>query len=295
MKKTLLIGLAAVALGSMTACSNILEEEGVISAQTGTLTIGVEADGRVDVTTKATEEDLSNVYESLKDNFFVKLTPPAGTSISEELTTGNLTYLNVKNKSYKLPAKTGYTLTATYGTMDNKSFAWDNPVFGGTSSIEVVANRLTQGSVNCTLTNSIIDVNVGDLNTDSDNGNGVIITSLYAIVGDDETTKFYLIGDNNVEEGKSLTSNVLYVAANVDAKLIMEGKLESDASKTFKTTAVEIQAEGTSVTTEKTKYKVKYALSNANGQLQLLVSIDGKVNVVNINETVDPYAPATNE
>ena len=54
MKKTLLIGLAAVALGSMTACSNILEEEGIVSpsAKTGTLTIALETDGSLDVATK---------------------------------------------------------------------------------------------------------------------------------------------------------------------------------------------------------------------------------------------------
>ena len=52
MKKTLLIGLAAVALGSMTACSNILEEEGVISATTDTLSVGLDADATVNIVTK---------------------------------------------------------------------------------------------------------------------------------------------------------------------------------------------------------------------------------------------------
>lgn len=295
MKKSLLIGLAAVALGSMTACSNILEEEGIVSpsAKTGTLTIGVEADGSVNVTTKSSEENLTEIYNSLLDEFKVELTAPSGVQLPDGLSGQNLLYKDIEGNIYKLPAKTGYSLRASYGTMDDKSFAWDCPVFEGTSSsFDVVANKLTTETVSCTLQNSIIDVNVTDLNTDSDGGNGVIVTSLYAMVGNDNN-KFYLIG-NEVENGKSLTNNILYVAANVDAKLFMEGYLESDINKTFKTTATEIEAEGATFTTGKTKYKVKYTLSNANGELQLVVSIDGRVTVVDINKVVDPYTPATN-
>lgn len=297
MKKSLLIGLAAVALGSMTACSNILEEEGVVSpsAKTGTLTIGVEADASVNVTTKASEENLTEIYNSLLDEFKVELTAPSGVQLPDGLSGQNLLYKDIENNIYKLPAKTGYSLRASYGTMDDKSFAWDCPVFEGTSSsFDVVANKLTRETVSCTLQNSIIEVNVADLNTSTDDdGNGVIVTSLYAMIGNDENTKFYLMGDK-VEEGKSLAGNILYVAANVDAKLIMEGHLESNSSKTFKTTATEIEAKDATLTTGKTKYKVKYTLSNANGELQLVVSIDGKVTVVDINKVVDPYTPATN-
>ena len=300
MKKSLLIGLAAVALGSMTACSNILEEEGIVSpsAKTGTLTIGVEADASVNVTTK-TEEDLSEKYLQYLDDFKIKLTVPAGVNFPETYpSSGDVFYKDIKNKKYKFPAQVGYSLTASYGTMNSQSFAWDCPVFEGTSSsFDVVANKLTTETVSCTLQNSIIDVNVTELNTDSDGGNGVIVTSLYAMVEDDDDTKFYLIGDG-VESGKSLTGNIFYVAANVDAKLFMEGHLESDSSKEFKTTATEIQSnnetEPTATTKGKTKYKVKYTLSNANGELQLVVSIDGKVTVVDINKVVDPYTPATN-
>ena len=87
MKKTLLIGLAAVALGSMTACSNILEEEGTISAsaKTGDLTIGVEADGSVNVTTKSSEEDLTLEYASLLENFKVEFNCAIWSSVTRRI------------------------------------------------------------------------------------------------------------------------------------------------------------------------------------------------------------------
>ena len=57
MKKSLLIGLAAVTLGCMTACSNILEEEGTISAKTGKLIISLETDDAVNIVTKTENKE----------------------------------------------------------------------------------------------------------------------------------------------------------------------------------------------------------------------------------------------
>ena len=78
MKKTfLLLGIVAMALGNMTSCSNILEEEGTIpaSAKTGTLTVALEADNSVNVTTKA-DENTYTIPSSLYnvENFTVKVT-----------------------------------------------------------------------------------------------------------------------------------------------------------------------------------------------------------------------------
>lgn len=56
MKKILLLGIAALAFGGLTSCSNIMEESGInptAKAKTGELSIALEADASVSVTTKA--------------------------------------------------------------------------------------------------------------------------------------------------------------------------------------------------------------------------------------------------
>ena len=56
MKQTFLLGLTAFALGFLPSCSNILEDSGSPSAiaETGKLSLALEADASVNVTTKAT-------------------------------------------------------------------------------------------------------------------------------------------------------------------------------------------------------------------------------------------------
>ena len=72
-----LIGLAAIILGGMTSCSNILEEDGVSNVitkgETGTLQINLVADGSLNVTTKS-EVDLTTDYSLFLDDFTVTLT-----------------------------------------------------------------------------------------------------------------------------------------------------------------------------------------------------------------------------
>ena len=64
MKARLLVGLLIVALGGLTSCSNILEENGVINnvaeSGMGELRINLVADGTLNVSTKSGDITLSD-------------------------------------------------------------------------------------------------------------------------------------------------------------------------------------------------------------------------------------------
>lgn len=296
MKTTILSGLIAVALGGLTSCSNILEENGVInsSAQSGMgeLRINLTTDASLNVSTKSgeEEEDLSTSYESLKGDFEVTLTAPTGTTVAGVTLPTNAKYSEIANTKYTLPAVSGYTLTAKYGEM-NEDFGWNCPIFAGTNSqINVSAGAETPASVTCTLQNAIINVNLDNLSKDSRIG----ITSLYATSGTNSETKFYMKGAS-VDNGKALGKDTVYVKAGVTANLVLEGTFTptgSDTSISFTTPATPIRptdaSEGAQ-TTAKTKYNVTYTLSDSKGQIIIGIVIDGKVTPVTINTQIDPY------
>ncbi|MBR5296519.1 MAG: DUF4493 domain-containing protein, partial [Parabacteroides sp.] len=193
MKKTLLIGLAAVVLGSMTACSNILEEEGVISpsAKKGLLTIGLDTDNALNIITKATENvDFSGVN---KNNFLVTVTPATGTTIPEETT------LPTAPGTYKVPVGT-YNLSATYGDA-TLNLAWDNPCFAGatTSGVVVAANGVAaDGTISCDLTNSIIDI--VDASFANLSSKGITVNYVSVVMSD----------NNNIDKDTDLSSLTHY-------------------------------------------------------------------------------------
>lgn len=290
MKARILVGLVAVALGGLTSCSNILEENGVINnvakGDTGELRISLSTDASVNVSTKAIE-DLSSTYETLIDNFSVTLTAPSDVTVSDELPNGKL-FSEIKGTTYTLPAGNGYTLTANYGSMAGV-FGWNCPVFEGTNNtINVTAGAKTDASVTCELKNAIINVDLSALESP---GSKVTVTSLYAISGDNDQTKFYLKGDG-VESGKVLGTDTVYVQSGVSAKLVLTGTFQQEGSETpiaFTTPAQEIKAKDSEATTAKTKYNVTYTLSTTDGQMKIAINIDGKVTVVPIAVPVNPY------
>jgi hypothetical protein len=169
MKKTLLIGLAAVALGSMTACSNILEEEGVISpsAKTGSLVVALEADGGVDVTTKASESVA--IPTDLLEDMEVKATL-SGSSPEQfvELTGEKLNNKYVYTHENKI--KSGaYKVTATYDKTNDEKLCWDSPIFYGETNVIVKTGETpTEGSITATLQNSQIVLDETSYNTFDD-------------------------------------------------------------------------------------------------------------------------------
>ena len=283
MKKTLLIGLAAVALGSMTACSNILEEEGTISAsaKTGKLVIGLETDGAVNIVTKSTENVTFTDAQK-----------------SEIIITGTATGTNIP-ENYQVPTTEGthivyvgtYNYTATNETMEN-DFEWNKPYFWGTKQVVVSANGVAaDGNIICDLMNSIIDISdesFNDLGT-----NGVIVTYLYVVNYDgtiekntDLTSKnkiyFY-----NKEDQTSLKTDFLYAKSDLtNVKIVVEGYLTADDTKTFRGVA-DIKS-GSSIGADN-KYNVTFDLNKTQGSLALDIEVNGTVTSVPIEVDVNPY------
>lgn len=287
-----LIGLAAIVLGGMTSCSNILEEEGVANTitkgETGTLQINLVADGSLNVTTKS-EVDLTTDYSSYLDDFTVTLTNTNNTDLPEgtELPSEEL-YKDVKGKFYKLKKDTKCQLSANYGTMD-KVFGWDCPIFQGSSAeITVIANAPNNIEASCTLQNSLVNIDISDLTT-----NHVTITSIDGISGS-ETFHIY---DSNNTSGPDISRNKLYVQAGKVAKLVMTGRFTPEGGNgvDFTTPAVQLASSGETTTTAKKRYDVTYTLNSDNGHLKIVVSIDGKVDTVDVPVIVDPYNPTPSQ
>lgn len=276
MKKSLLIGLAAVALGGMTACSNILEEEGIVSpsAKTGTLTIALETDGSLDVATKSTTSKVTLTEEQMKD-FIVKV---------DEKTLTNPSYNDNKLTYSENLAVGSYDVSATYGNM-NANFGWNSPIFKGEATVVIETLKRTTCDLTAKLDNSQITVDQTSFNAFLTKAN---VTSLYVYAGENEPTDesgiYNLITSQNVLETKTL-----YVKRGLsNVYIVIKGSLKDD-SKTF-----ELSESISNVTEAAKNYNVKYSIKGDKGSLSLVISIDGDITEVPINAEVDPYTPATN-
>lgn len=291
MKAKLVVGLVAIALGGFTSCGNILEENGVIDnvAQNGTgeLRISLATDANLNVTTKA--DGTINInenkkYDNLIDQFKVTLASTKSTTVNG--LPNDATYSTIKNQTYTVPtAGNPYKLTATYTSMEGKTFAWDTPEFlGEKADITAAANSKTDASVTCYLTNSIINVTTTDLKS----GSKITIKSLYLTTDGSEANKFVLIGDGK-EDSKELGANIVFVKTGVSPKLTLIAILNDGTTggHTFTNTSDLISGSGT--TESKKQYNVTYSLNNQNGQLSIGINIDGNVTTVPVSVTINPY------
>lgn len=282
MKKSLLIGLAAVALGSMTACSNILEEEGVISAKTGKLIIGLETDEAVNIVTKADNKETVTFTDAQKQE--IKITGTAGDDVVKP---GDFTVPTTVG-THTVPKGT-YYFSATNGTM-NADFEWEKPYFSGTCTTTVAANGVTaSANIVCDLTNSMITI-VGE--SFSNLTSKVTVTDLFVVnqSGDIEketqitATKqtFY-----NSETQSSLKENYLYAKSDLEnVKIVVEGHLIENETKTFRGVA-DIKS-GSTIGADN-KYNVTFNLDETQGSLSLSIEVNGEVTPINIEVPVNPY------
>lgn len=293
MKKTLLIGLAAVALGSMTACSNILEEEGTISAsaKTGSLVIGL-TQTPVNVVTKSDDKGLD--INSFKDKVTVKLEAYS----SEVAQPNSITfpiqklYSEWTNEPLKVSTQTKYKLTASCQMSDNTNFGFDMPEFEDVED-NIVVNAGTTKYVNlkCTLDNSIVEIDLEGLGNEDNLVGGVyfIPKDLYLTTNDNSELSLIKDGVNNIG------NKIIFAKAGISAKIKLTGYLSNDTEKDtlIETDFVSIgekNAESVGNTVANTKYLVRYALKGDEGKLQLQISMNDLVKVEDFDITVDPYA-----
>ena len=282
MQARILVGLVAVALGGLTSCSNILEENGVINnvakGDTGELRISLNTDASVNVSTKAAGDEVESgatLSETQMKQFVLTATKDSETQ--------NLgTY-----GSYTTQLPVGdWNVKAVYTSMEeNTVVAWDQPNFEGTQDVKIAANKPTNATISATLTNSIIQVDAsafGQLQTD-----GATITELYVYVGEETSTPStkYLLFENSA----LVTGKKLYVASNAtNVRIAIKGYLTNDESKTFAVNQL-IADNDQTTTSGKKLYKVVYSLNNQNGSISLTIQIDGKVTEVPITVPVNPY------
>lgn len=286
MKKILLLGIAALAFGGLTSCSNILEENGInptAKAETGELRIALDADPSVSVTTKAGAADQVTLSDEEKKKFVIKGTKDGGSSIDLG------TFADFADGAVKTVEVGTYSILASYGKMTGE-LDFDSPTFEGTTTGVVVEANKTTENVNVTagLTNSIISI---DDATFTELKKSATITELFAYSGTvepaGESDKYPLLSAENT----LVSSKRLYVkkgASNVN--IVIKGTLKDDPLKSFTNTRNINTLIGEGQNIEEAKnYNIKYSLSADKGSLTLTITVNGTVTNVDLPVTVNPY------
>ena len=276
MKQTFLLGLTAFALGFLPSCSNILEDSGSPSAiaETGKLSLALEADASVNVTTKATST--VTISDEVKNNLVI-----TGTKEGSSITLG-------KSSDFA----NGVTRAVPAGTYTELSATYDSPMLAGktTETVTVTPNAAAaKASITATLTNSIITIDQG---TFAELQKMATITELYVYTGSEsslpsgESQRYSLLStENTLEAGKTL-----FVKPGLSNVFIhIAGKLIADESKTFDTSSQIRESETTSTTAATKNYSVQYSLANTQGTLTLTINVNGTVEIVEIPVEVNPY------
>lgn len=285
MKKTFLLGLTAFALFFLPSCSNILEDSGnsLATAKTGKLSLALEADAFVSVTTKATSSTSVAISNDVKNNLVI-----TGTKGGSPITLGKSSDF-ADGATRAVPAGTYAELSATYSQMIG-DLQFDSPMLAGktTEIVTVTPNAAAaKASITAMLTNSIITINTEEF---AKLQKMATITKLYVYTGTaadptKENPEYSLLSAvNTLETGKTLF--VKPGLSNVYIRI--EGKLIADETKTFATSSPIKEKDGTT-TTAKKNYNVKYSLSNTQGTLTLSINVNGTVEIVEIPVEVNPY------
>lgn len=286
MKNNVLLNLLVLASCFLLSCSNILEDSGSPSAiaETGKLSLALEADASVSVTTKATSTTSVTISDEVKKNLVI-----TGTKGGSSITLGKSSdFANEVTKA--VPAGTYTELSATYDKMTG-DLQFDSPTLAGktTESVTVTPNAAAaSASITATLTNSIITINTEEF---AKLQKMATITKLYVYTGiaDDpteENPEYTLLSTANTLE----TGKTLFVKPGLSNVFIrIEGKLIADETKIFSTSSQIRESEETSITAATKNYSVQYSLANTQGTLTLTINVNGTVEIVEIPVEVNPY------
>lgn len=286
MKNNVLLNLLVLASCFLLSCSNILEDSGSPSAiaETGKLSLALEADASISVTTKATSTTSVTISDEVKKNLVI-----TGTKGGSSITLGKSSdFANEVTKA--VPAGTYTELSATYDKMTG-DLQFDSPTLAGktTESVTVTPNAAAaSASITATLTNSIITINTEEF---AKLQKMATITKLYVYTGtaDDpteENPEYTLLSTANTLE----TGKTLFVKPGLSNVFIrIEGKLIADETKIFSTSSQIRESEETSITAATKNYSVQYSLANTQGTLTLTINVNGTVEIVEIPVEVNPY------
>lgn len=281
MKAKLLVGLLTVALGGLTSCSNILEENGVINnvaeSGMGELRINLTTDPTVEAITKAgTPEDPSNFTVSIGDTKY--------------------TYAQWNGKKLTVPAGNGKTVEAyNMEDADVLSFAWNKPYYKGeNTNVDIVAGQIATVIIDCKRANSTLAIDTTGFEPKADETKILCVKSLMAYAeGASDTEGFDLLkkGSSSATESDSVC-----VKAGIKAwiKLIPAKMADGTPLDPVTTYINDSNTENTPTNAQK-KYKVSYTV-NQNGQASITITVNDSVEEVKIPiEEIDPYKNTTSE
>ena len=286
MKNNVLLNLLVLASCFLLSCSNILEDSGSPSAiaETGKLSLALEADASVSVTTKATSTTSVTISDEVKKNLVI-----TGTKGGSSITLGKSSdFANEVTKA--VPAGTYTELSATYDKMTG-DLQFDSPTLAGktTESVTVTPNAAAaSASITATLTNSIITINTEEF---AKLQKMATITKLYVYTGtaDDpteENPEYTLLSTANTLE----TGKTLFVKPGLSNVFIRQRQMcIRDRTKIFSTSSQIRESEETSITAATKNYSVQYSLANTQGTLTLTINVNGTVEIVEIPVEVNPY------
>lgn len=291
MKATILSGLIAVALGGLTSCSNILEENGVINnvaeSGMGELRINLTTDASLNVSTKGGETEVAineKKYTINLDNFDINATPS---------NTGNSIITGKANEFPKPVAADNYEVTATLNQMNGATLNWNTPSFSGSASANVTQAGEGTATITAKLSNSIISFDSEGSKTNFTSKEATI-EEVYVYKKGSENDKKYLYKNTTdfVAEG------TLFVAAEqTDIYIHIKGSLNNgvliDNSSLVAGRIVDGSVQDKSQTYAANVYNINYNIVTQSGTLALVINVNGDVTPVPLTIEVDPYKPTT--
>ena len=296
MKARLLVGLLTVALGGLTSCSNILEENGVINnvaeSGMGELRINLTTDASLNVSTKGGEgTEPVNINDKSYDintgNFDVTAVLSSSTA-------------NYTGKASEFPQNVvagDYKVTATYDQMNGKALDWDKPSFTGSATVTIPKAGSKTADIQATLSNSIItfdaEASKKAFGETADISKVFVYTGTKENVPEADGEKFVLYDSSK----DSQEAQTLFVAAGQsDVYIHIDGEV-NDKSQTQINHSSKIAGkmedgqltEQTHVTFAANVYKIAYKLTSDKGELSLGITVSGSTQDITLTENIDPY------
>lgn len=271
MKATILSGLIAVALGGLTSCSNILEENGVInsSAQSGMgeLRINLTTDPTVEAFTKA-EEDLSNFTVSIGNTEY--------------------TYNDWSDKPLTVPVGENQTVNAyNMKAKDVQPFAWNAPYYMGSQTADIVAGQTANVTITCKRANSTLAIDTTGFQPTNGETKILCVQSLMAFTGDNDELGFNLLKNGDVPAN---TTDSVCVKAGIVAKIVLTpAKMDGTTLSPVIRYLNKDNSNTSGETVAAQKYKIAYKVNTKNGQASISITVNGKVDDVSIPVEVNPY------
>ena len=271
MKARLLVGLLTVALGGLTSCGNILEENGVINnvaeSGMGELHINLSTDPSISVVTKAIDAD---------GEYHIKLTKQSDKTIIEKKYSDFSQPLRLENGKYTIEA---------YNKEEEsvKDFEWNAPYYktDGTNEVTIDGDRQKK-ELTCVRANSSLMVDTTSLGNSGDSNKILYVKSLTAKNG----TKSYL---NLIDSNHSLATDSVCVKAGIPATIELVAVRMDNGKEIIVSSPLKNENESAANIDPKTKYNVIYSIYAENGELTLSVKVNDVVTTVPVPVKIDPY------